>query len=125
MDDKPLFDHQLARRPDYTDQLKNHNQYIITYKIDSNRSSTLLSFIYQKQCLLSIFYVCVLVCASLVSTIGASQTLPGGNSPNSAQNGPLHSQSPRTVATKYGIVRGTIITLPNVNLQQVEAFLGK
>lgn len=33
--------------------------------------------------------------------------------------------SARIVTTKYGAVRGNIVTLPNRNLQQVEVFLGK
>lgn len=33
--------------------------------------------------------------------------------------------SPRTVTTKYGSLRGVTISLPNRNLQQVEAFLGE
>lgn len=32
--------------------------------------------------------------------------------------------SSRIVTTKYGAVRGLIVTLPNRNLQQVEVFLG-
>ena len=77
----------------------------------------------QKRCLIFFLFAWLLVAATNTN----AQTLSPNSGPSfqTAPSGATHSQSPRTVATKYGIVRGTIITLPNVNLQQVEAFLGK
>lgn len=128
-----LTGQEWTKDQDYTGQLKivnlknlkNFNQYITsTYKIDhhsikSNPFRSLHLLYISKPCLLSLFYIWLFFYSLLIS-VASSQLV---NSPNQAQ--PLHSQSSRTVATKYGIVRGTIITLPNVNLQQVEVFLGK
>ena len=138
-DDQSLFgicDQAMARHPqNYADQLRNtklkdSNQYFTTYKIDYRSQFTLFhpfnirkfKFSSSKtQCLISFFYALFLIVSSFQFQISnAQQILPTGPNQN-----PLQSQSPRTVATKYGIVRGTIITLPNLNLQQVEAFLGK
>lgn len=86
------------------------------------------SFVRPDRRLISFLVAWLLLAASLAVSFTDAQALSGQspNSPNfQTANGASHSQSPRTVATKYGIVRGTIITLPNVNLQQVEAFLGK
>jgi len=38
---------------------------------------------------------------------------------------PERRLSSRVVRTKYGGLRGSIVTLPNKNLQPVEVFLGK
>lgn len=152
MDNQSFSDDRRSfRHSDYTDQLddiklddtklKYYNQYISNYKIDYRSCLTLSSFISKvinqlyrlrsskKQCLISVFYLWLLAFTSLVTTLTNAQTLSdnshSANVPNIAQNSPSFSQSSRTVSTKYGIIRGTIITLPNLNLQQVEAFLGE
>ena len=81
----------------------------------------------QRRCLISCLFAWLLVAASLAASFTNAQTLSPNAGPNfqTPPTGATYSQSPRTVATKYGIVRGTIITLPNLNLQQVEAFLGR